>query len=125
MNSSSQLLDEAIIMQPPRLREKPYLRIKWNSTLASLWVACTIGFLACAILVANNLRDIHGDVDSGKRTLATRLGAGAVAALARGESSVLVGMIRSRVMTTPYSEIVGIQKPIDPELFELAKVLDK
>lgn len=59
------------------------------------------------------------------RLLATRLGAGAVAALAHGESSVLVGMIRSRVMTTPYSEIVGIQKPIDPELFELAKVLDK
>lgn len=59
------------------------------------------------------------------RLLATRLGAGAVAALARGESSVLVGMIRSRVMTTPYTEVVGIQKPIDPELFELARVLDK
>jgi 6-phosphofructokinase 1 len=59
------------------------------------------------------------------RLLATRLGAGAVAALARGESGVLVGMIRSRVMTTPYSEVVGIQKPIDPELLELAKVLDK
>lgn len=58
------------------------------------------------------------------RLLATRLGAGAVAALARGESNVLVGMIRSRV-TTPYSEIVGIQKPIDPELVELAKLLDK
>ncbi|GAB3708129.1 1,4-dihydroxy-2-naphthoate polyprenyltransferase [Mariniluteicoccus flavus] len=43
-------------------------------TLATIWCACAIGFLACAILVANNLRDIVGDVDAGKRTLATRLG---------------------------------------------------
>ena len=43
-------------------------------TVASLWVACAIGFLACAILVANNLRDLDGDKASGKRTLATRLG---------------------------------------------------
>jgi 1,4-dihydroxy-2-naphthoate octaprenyltransferase len=32
------------------------------------------GSLACAILVTNNLRDIPTDVDSGKRTLAVRLG---------------------------------------------------
>jgi len=30
--------------------------------------------LACAILVANNLRDIRGDQQVGKRTVATRLG---------------------------------------------------
>ena len=30
--------------------------------------------LACAILVANNLRDLAGDGAAGKRTLATRLG---------------------------------------------------
>ena len=33
-----------------------------------------IGALTCAILVANNLRDIAGDAAVGKRTLATRLG---------------------------------------------------
>jgi len=59
------------------------------------------------------------------RLLATRLGAGAVATLARGESGVLVGMVQGRVTTTPLADIVGIQKPIDPELFELAKVLEK
>src|SRR6185295_17387321 len=36
--------------------------------------AVGIGALACAILVANNLRDIPGDTVSGKRTLAVRLG---------------------------------------------------
>ncbi len=33
-----------------------------------------IGALTCAILVANNLRDIVGDTAAGKRTLATRIG---------------------------------------------------
>lgn len=42
--------------------------------LAGWWAACAIGFLASAILVANNLRDIHGDRAVGKNTLATRLG---------------------------------------------------
>ena len=42
---------------------------------AAGWVtASLIGFLACAVLVANNLRDIDGDRTSGKHTLATKLG---------------------------------------------------
>jgi 6-phosphofructokinase 1 len=57
------------------------------------------------------------------RLLATRLGAGAVAALNRGESGVLVGMIDGQVTCTPFAEIVGKQKPIDPELWKLAHVL--
>jgi 6-phosphofructokinase 1 len=59
------------------------------------------------------------------RLLATRLGAGAVTALARGETGVLVGMVHGRVATTPLTEVVGIQKPIDPELLALAKVLER
>ncbi len=39
------------------------------------WVAATgVGFLACALLVINNLRDIPTDREVGKRTLAVRLG---------------------------------------------------
>lgn len=40
----------------------------------AVWTGVWVGALACAILVANNLRDIAGDVLVGKRTLATRLG---------------------------------------------------
>jgi 1,4-dihydroxy-2-naphthoate octaprenyltransferase len=42
--------------------------------LAALWGGVGTGALACALLVANNLRDIPGDRLVGKRTLATRIG---------------------------------------------------
>jgi 1,4-dihydroxy-2-naphthoate octaprenyltransferase len=44
---------------------------------AHAWVAgCVAGFLACALLVINNLRDIPTDRTAGKRTMAVRLGDG-------------------------------------------------
>ncbi|MCL2541959.1 MAG: 1,4-dihydroxy-2-naphthoate polyprenyltransferase [Nocardioidaceae bacterium] len=47
----------------------------WGTTgWASLVAGCGIGALACAILVANNLRDIPTDEVAGKMTLAVRLG---------------------------------------------------
>ncbi len=58
------------------------------------------------------------------RILASRLGAGAVEALARGEYGVLVGMIKSQVTTTPLEEVVTHKKQIDLKLFELANILD-
>ncbi|MGH3733271.1 MAG: 1,4-dihydroxy-2-naphthoate polyprenyltransferase [Acidimicrobiales bacterium] len=38
------------------------------------WLGVAAGFMACALLEANNLRDVEGDRAAGKRTLAARLG---------------------------------------------------
>jgi 1,4-dihydroxy-2-naphthoate octaprenyltransferase len=43
-------------------------------TLLALVAAVPVGLLATSLLVINNLRDIPGDTESGKRTLAVRLG---------------------------------------------------
>jgi 1,4-dihydroxy-2-naphthoate octaprenyltransferase len=43
-------------------------------TALTILTGCAMGFLACAILVLNNLRDIQTDQAAGKRTLATRIG---------------------------------------------------
>lgn len=45
-----------------------------NLTVLALLMSITMGAYACAILVANNLRDRASDAVSGKRTLAVRLG---------------------------------------------------
>ncbi len=57
------------------------------------------------------------------RILATRLGAAAVDHLVAGEEGMLVGMQSAKITTTPLGEIVGKQKPLDPELFRLAQSL--
>jgi 1,4-dihydroxy-2-naphthoate octaprenyltransferase len=53
----------------------------------AVWAAIPIGFLATAILVVNNLRDIETDMKAGKKTLVVRFGATA----ARIEYDVMVG----------------------------------
>src|ERR1019366_5784399 len=59
------------------------------------------------------------------RLLAARLGAGAVDALDKGISGVVVGMNQGVVSTTPYAEIVGRTKGISPDLYQLAHVLSR
>ena len=45
-------------------------RVTWTAVLTAI----PLGLLACAVLVANNLRDIPGDLRAHKRTLAVLLG---------------------------------------------------
>jgi 1,4-dihydroxy-2-naphthoate octaprenyltransferase len=50
-------------------------------TALAICAAVPVGLLATALLVINNLRDIPGDTESGKRTLAVRIGDGRTRAL--------------------------------------------
>ena len=57
-----------------------YVQLEQITGLA-VGAAVPVGFLATALLVVNNLRDIPTDARSGKRTLAVRLGDGSTRAL--------------------------------------------
>lgn len=59
------------------------------------------------------------------RLLSSRLGVGAVRALAAGEHGVLVGLRGTDVVTTPLEEIVTAGKPLDEDLLELAQLLTR
>lgn len=58
------------------------------------------------------------------RLLATRLGAAATAALARGEYGVLVGLNKGIITATPLSVVVANKKPLDLSLIDLQRELD-
>ena len=57
------------------------------------------------------------------RLLATRVGAGAGATLARGEHGVLMGMRGGHLTATPLCDVADRQKSLDPEKIRLANVL--
>ncbi|MBI9034445.1 MAG: 6-phosphofructokinase, partial [Bacteroidales bacterium] len=58
------------------------------------------------------------------RILATRFGFAAVNCLRRNETGVLVGLLKSKISTTPYEDVISNKKELDKELFELAKIMD-
>src|ERR671933_2001423 len=64
-----------------------------------------------------------GDPTSTDRILAARLGAAAVEALADGEPGTMVGIKGEEVKRIRLAEVVGKERPLDPELYELAKIL--
>ncbi|MAS33450.1 MAG: 6-phosphofructokinase [Anaerolineaceae bacterium] len=59
------------------------------------------------------------------RILATRIGAGAVHALERGETGKLAGLNNGDITLTPLDEVVANKKSLNPELIELAGILAK
>lgn len=82
-----------------------------------------VGFELRAITLGHVQRG--GTPSAYDRILASRLGAGAVEALAKGKKDVLVGMIKGKVKTTKLSKVVGKTKRPKKSLFKLAAVLDK
>ncbi|MGH3471816.1 MAG: 1,4-dihydroxy-2-naphthoate octaprenyltransferase [Nocardioidaceae bacterium] len=78
-----------------------------------LWTALGVGSLACAILVANNLRDIPTDEATGKRTLAVVMGSGG----SRAFYSVLLAVAYSVVVVlmvtvTAWSILAAVSLPL-------------
>ena len=91
-------------------------------TLRSVWAGLGCGCLSCALLVANNLRDLSGDATTGKRTLAVRIGArrtrllyaalvaggfAALVPLGVGDRWVLLGLAALPFATVPLRRVLG------------------
>ncbi|MGN6251853.1 MAG: 1,4-dihydroxy-2-naphthoate polyprenyltransferase [Marmoricola sp.] len=76
--------------------------------LPGLSAAIGIGALACAILVANNLRDIPTDRESGKRTLAVALGADRTRLLYGVLVLLAVAALAGVALTTDRAALLGL-----------------
>lgn len=57
------------------------------------------------------------------RVLASRLGVGAVEALIKGESKVMVGVRHSKIIVVPFSEIIKKKTEKDVELIRIADIV--
>lgn len=88
--------------------------VQVGHTTAATWPAAVmIGALACAILVANNLRDLRGDAAVGKRTLATRLGdRGTRWFFAALVVVAVVGVLLVAVWSTPWALLGLVMLPL-------------
>ncbi len=76
-----------------------YVQLEEIQGLA-LAASVPVGFLATALLVINNLRDIPGDTVSGKRTLAVRLGD-------RRTRMLYVGLVVGAFVSVPFVAGLG------------------
>lgn len=81
-------------------------------SVAAVCAAVGIGALACAILVANNLRDIPTDSASGKRTLAVRLGDSRTRALYAGLLATAWSAVLPILRTQPSAALTFLALPL-------------
>ncbi len=82
----------------------------------ALLASVPVGLLAVALLVINNLRDIPGDTDSGKQTLAVRIGDAATRQLYVGLFVVVGVTIALAAVQRPFAALglVGLAAAIAP-----------
>lgn len=57
------------------------------------------------------------------RVLASRLGVGAIDALLRGDSTVMMGIVHNKVVSVPFSEIKKGDNAIDTDLIRVADII--
>lgn len=57
------------------------------------------------------------------RVLASRLGVGAVEALLKGESKMMIGIVHNKVVLVPFSEACKVENKIDTELIRVADII--
>lgn len=57
------------------------------------------------------------------RVLASRLGVGAVDALLRGETDVMIGIVHNKVVSVPFSKAIKGSNEIDNELIRVADII--
>ena len=82
--------------------------LSWVAVL----VACAIGLLAVAIMLTNNLRDIPTDRESGKRTLAVRLGERGTRILFAGVTLVPFALMVPVMIAVPWTALVLLALPL-------------
>ena len=67
-------------------------------------LSLSVGFLATAILVVNNVRDVETDRRAGKLTLAVRLGRGRT-------RDLYVGLVAAAFITVPIALLLSVEDP--------------
>jgi 1,4-dihydroxy-2-naphthoate octaprenyltransferase len=114
-----------------------YVQVK-HVPSAAWWGSLVVGLLACAILVANNVRDVPTDAVTGKRTLAVRLGAptarrmfvacyigsfASVVLIGIAQPWALLGLLALPLAVTPVRTILTRQDP--PSLVQVLVATSK
>ncbi len=64
-----------------------------------------------------------GSPTAADRILASRMGAGAVDALRRGECDAMIGVVAGQIVTVPFDDVIGVKKKVAPELVALLRSL--
>lgn len=57
------------------------------------------------------------------RVLASRLGVGAIDALLRNESNVMIGIVHNRIISVPFEKTIQYKRIIDEDLIRVANIL--
>jgi len=78
--------------------------------------------MSCGVTILGHVQR-GGTPSAFDRLLGSRSGAGAVDRLSRGEKGIVVGLLRGEIEAIPLEEVVTHKKPIDLNLYKLAKIL--